>query len=102
MRSLLLAAALLLTPALNSCGVEGTGGPAITKTLTAGCGGCTYHIEGATGCPLAVEVDGHPMLVTGSDFSAMDNGLCLEKAQLEVVGEVQGDKFAATSVKLNE
>ena len=40
------------------------------------------------------------MLVTGSDFNAMDNGLCAEKGQLEVIGEVQGDKFAASSVKL--
>ncbi len=100
MRTFFATAALLLSAPLFSCSVAVETEIATPQTVSAGCGACTYQIEGAEGCPLAVEIDGKPMLVTGSDFNAMDNGLCAEKAQLEVVGEVQGDKFAASSVKL--
>ena len=73
-----------------------------SQTVEAGCGMCTYHIDGVQGCELAVKVADQPYLVTGSDFDAMANGLCKGPKQVEIVGAVEGDKFAATSVKLIE
>ncbi len=106
MRIRIAAAVLPLFLSLTACTVSTETGDEVgattkaSQTLMAGCGACSYGLESAEGCPLAVEVDGTPMLVTGSDFHAMDAGLCIAKAKVEIVGEVQGDKFAATSVKL--
>lgn len=103
----LLSLPIALIPLLVSCTAETSTTPAVTATATAqtvdaGCGACIYQIEGATGCPLAVEVAGTPMLVTGSDFNAMDNGLCAEKRKVNIEGAVDGTSFAATSVTLAE
>ncbi len=92
----------LLPLGLTSCTAEVSTTPVVTQTLTAGCGACTYHLEGAENCPLAVEVAGKPMLVVGTDFDAMGAGFCLEKGQVAIVGEVHGDHFEATSVQLVE
>ena len=104
----LLSLTLVLTPLLAACTAEVSVTPAtsptapVAQTLEAGCGACIYKIEGATGCPLAVDVAGTPMLVTGTDFDAMGNGLCLEKKQVQIAGAVEGTSFAATSVTLAE
>jgi hypothetical protein len=97
-----LALALSALPLFTSCSVETGASPELTQELEAGCGSCMYHLEEAEGCPLAVVLDGKPMLVTGSDFDAMAHGLCLEKARVRIAGESDGTSFAATSVELVE
>ena len=89
---------------LTSCGTETSAtidsSVAVTQEFEAGCGSCIYHLDGAQGCPLAIVVEGTPMLVTGTEFNAMSAGLCLKKAQVRIAGSSDGNSFTATSVEL--
>jgi len=68
------------------------------QTLEAGCAHCVYKMDGVTACAVAVKVDGKPMLVTGVAQPGHDSGMCEHACTVEVVGAVQGDKFAATTL----
>jgi hypothetical protein len=70
------------------------------KTVQAGCGMCIFKMDGVKSCQLAVKVDGKPYLVTGSDVNAHEAGLCDKAIDAEVVGDVEGDKFAVTAFTL--
>ena len=82
---------------------DGGGRAALTPTIRlveAGCGECTYKMDGVTSCALAVKIDGKPYLVSGTDVSAHEAGLCRATKQAEIAGEVKYGKFVATSFKL--
>ncbi len=73
---------------------------AAARTVEAGCGSCIFDMEGVKGCKLAVKIDGKPYLVTGADVDAHGAGLCSSAKKAKVVGEIEGDKFVATSFEL--
>lgn len=66
------------------------------QTVEAGCAGCTYKMEGVEGCQLAIKVAGKPYLVTGTDVSAHDAGLCEATKKATIVGTIEGTKVALT------
>ncbi len=70
------------------------------RIVEAGCAGCMFKMEGASGCELAVRIDGKPYLVTGAGVDAHGAGLCSSAKGAKVVGEIEGDKFVATSFEL--
>jgi len=73
---------------------------AAARTVEAGCASCIFNMEGVSGCKLAVKIDGKPYLVTGADVDAHGAGLCSSAKKAKVVGEIEGDKFVATSFEL--
>ena len=70
------------------------------RTVEAGCATCIFNMEGVKGCKLAVRIDGKPYLVTGADVDAHGAGLCSSAKEAKVVGQIEGDKFVATSFEL--
>ena len=70
------------------------------RTVEAGCATCIFNMEGVKGCKLAVRIDGKPYLVTGADVDAHGEGLCRSAKEAKVVGQIEGDKFVATSFEL--
>ncbi len=70
------------------------------RIVEAGCASCIFNMEGVRGCKLAVKIDGKPYLVTGADVDAHGAGLCSSAKQAKVVGQVEDDKFVATSFEL--
>lgn len=70
------------------------------QTVEAGCGGCIFSMKGATGCDLAVKIDGKPYWVQGANVDAHATGLCTAGKKAVVSGRVEGDKFIATDFKL--
>ncbi len=73
---------------------------AAARTVEAGCATCIFNMEGVRGCKLAVRIDGEPYLVTGADVDAHGAGLCSSAKEAKVVGQIEGDKFVATSFEL--
>ena len=76
------------------------------QTVEASCGICQFSMEG-TSCDLAVRIDGKSYYVEGAKMNDhgdahSDHGMCNEVRQAEVIGEIVGDKFIATSFKLIE
>ncbi len=75
------------------------------RTAEAGCASCIFHMEGVTGCELAVKIDGQPYLVTGSDIddhgdAHASDGLCNAASNAVVEGRIDGDRFIATRFEL--
>ncbi len=70
------------------------------RAVEAGCATCIFNMEGVSGGKLAVRIDGKPYLVTGADVDAHGAGLCSSAKRAKVVGEIEGDKFVATSFEL--
>jgi len=73
--------------------------------LTAGCGSCVFGMEGVSGCPLAVKIDGQAYLVTGVDMDALGDahaadGLCSIAREATATGRIEGDRFVAERMKL--
>jgi hypothetical protein len=71
--------------------------PATAQVMEVGCYGCVYEAEGASGCQLAVKIDGNPVLVEGVNVGAHELGLCEGTKQAEIAGEMQGDAFVASA-----
>ncbi len=74
-------------------------------TAVAGCSTYIFHIPGATGCDLAVKIDGTAYLVTGSDIddhgdAHASDGLCNAPRDAVVEGRIDGDHFVATHFAL--
>ncbi|MFQ5411374.1 MAG: DUF6370 family protein [Phycisphaerae bacterium] len=72
------------------------------KTVQVACASCIFKMPGVHGCKLAVKIDGKPYLVTGSDVSAHDAGLCAEAKMAKCSGTLKGDQFAAASFEIVE
>ena len=70
------------------------------KTVEIACASCIYGMPGVSGCKLAAKIDGKPVLVTGTAFDAHKSGLCSGAKQAIVKGELRGEEFVATEVKL--
>ena len=81
-------------PATESAQAEGA------QTVPVACGSCIYGMEGVEGCETAVKIDGKSYLVTGENIDAHNVGLCSSEKKALVTGQVEGDKFVATSIKL--
>jgi hypothetical protein len=76
-----------------------------TQTVEAACGQCQFGMTGKGGCDLAVRIDGKSYFVDGTDIHKHGDvhaadGFCSAIRQAEVVGEVKGDRFVASSFKL--
>ena len=77
--------------------------PSDSQTLEVGCYRCTFAVDGAEGCELAVKVDDKPYLVTGVNANAHALGLCTASEtpkMAELSGSVEGDQFVATAFSL--
>ena len=69
------------------------------KIVDAGCGMCTYKVEGVSKCETWVNIDNKKLKVTGVEHSAHKSGLCKAgKHEAKVTGAIEGDKFVATSI----
>ena len=79
---------------------SGVASASVPRTVDAACGACIYGMDGVQECELAVEIDGKPYLVSGVDFDTHGSGLCSAKKTAVVKGEISGDKFVATEVKI--
>jgi len=69
--------------------------------VVAGCASCILDMPGATGCDLAVKIDGTAYLVTGSNIddhgdAHASDGLCNAPRDAVVEGRIDGDRFVAT------
>lgn len=85
----------------NSQGAETTQ----KMTVEAGCATCIFDMPGATGCVLAVKIDGTAYLVTGNDIddhgdAHAADGLCNRSRNAVVEGRIDGDRFVATCFAL--
>lgn len=74
------------------------------QIVEAGCGLCRFGMEGKD-CRLAVRIGDKPYWVSGSSIddhgdAHAANGLCMTSRKAEVIGEISGDSFKATSFKL--
>ena len=82
------------------------GGTHIAKVVEAGCGMCIFGMADAS-CELAVKIDGKVYRVEGSklddhgDAHAAD-GMCMVPRRAYVEGRIEGDKFLAQKVELQE
>jgi len=71
------------------------------RIVDAGCGMCTYGIEGIKRCETWVNIDNKKLKVTGVDHNTHKSGLCKSgKHQAKVTGSIQGDKFVASSLEV--
>ena len=93
-------------PTLDGCRdrIYGEHGGRATQVVEAACGECKLGMEG-NGCDLAVRIDGKDYFVDGSSMSDHGNahgedGMCNTVRKAKVTGEVQGDRFVATSFEL--
>ena len=76
-----------------------------TQIVEASCGQCQFGMKGKGGCDLAVRIDEKSYFVEGTDIhkhgdSHAADGFCSAIRKAEVVGEIKGDKFVASSFKL--
>jgi hypothetical protein len=71
----------------------------ITNQLVeTGCAGCIYQMSGATGCELAVKIDGKAYKVTGANIDA--HQFCTKAKTALVSGRIEGDRFIATKFEV--
>jgi hypothetical protein len=78
--------------------------PASEMRVEASCGQCQFGLPG-NGCNLAVRIDGVAYYVDGSAIDDHgdahgENGLCNAIRPAVVVGEVNNDRFVASSVRV--
>lgn len=71
-----------------------------TQTVEVACASCIYKMPGVSGCKLAAKIDGKPVLVTGGALDAHKSGLCSGAKEATITGELRGEEFVATAVKL--
>ena len=75
-----------------------------TQTVEAACGQCQFGMK-ASGCDLAVRIDGKSYFVDGTDIhkhgdAHAADGFCSVIRKAEVVGMVKDERFVASSFKL--
>jgi len=66
----------------------------------AGCGMCSYQMDGVKQCTLAVKIGDEAMLVEGSNIDAHKAGLCKAAKKAVVAGNIEDGKFVATSITI--
>ncbi|OYU79193.1 MAG: hypothetical protein CFE23_15255 [Flavobacterium sp. BFFFF1] len=74
------------------------------KVVEVSCGECQFKMKGK-GCDMAVRIEGKTYFVDGDKIDKhgdahADDGLCNAVREAEVSGEIVGDRFKATSIKL--
>ncbi|MEE8143715.1 MAG: DUF6370 family protein, partial [Planctomycetota bacterium] len=74
----------------------------MANTLEAGCGKCSYGMDGIKSCILAVKIDGEAYLVEGAEVNAHSAGLCRSTKKAVCTGEIKNGKFVSTSFKIEE
>lgn len=84
---------LALLPLLAACAGWMPRGP---REMRAGCATCVYDLPGR-GCPLAVIVDGQPVLVQGVPTPGHETGICDREIRARVTGRMEGGTFVATA-----
>ncbi len=72
------------------------------QSVEAACASCIYKMEGVEDCELAVKIDGTTYLVSGVDLDAHESGLCDAAKQAVISGEIDGDRFVATSFEFEQ
>lgn len=80
------------------------------KTVVAevSCGQCQFDLTSQKGCDLAIKIDGKAFFVDGAhiddfgDAHDKKTGFCEVIRKANVVGEVENNRFKATSIKLIE
>lgn len=75
-----------------------------TQTVEAACGQCQFGMK-ASGCDLAVRIDGKSYFVDGTDIhkhgdAHAADGFCSVIRKAKVVGMVKDERFVASSFKL--
>jgi hypothetical protein len=75
------------------------------QKMVVGCATCLLKMSAVTGCKLGISVGGKPYLVKGVDIDSLGDahaadGLCNVFRDAWVVGKLEGDAFAATSIEL--
>lgn len=75
-------------------------GKAKPRVVDAGCAMCVFHVKGEDECRLAVEVDGRPYLVVGTDIDDYGDahsadGMCTVMRRARVSGEIKNERFVA-------
>jgi hypothetical protein len=73
---------------------------AAAQTLEAGCATCVFGMTGVSGCLLAVKVADEPYLVSGVEMPGHESGLCDHSRMAELSGQLEGERFVATSFRL--
>ena len=76
-----------------------------TQIVEASCGQCQFGMKGKGGCDLAVRIDSKSYFVDGTDIhkhgdAHAADGFCSTIRKAEVVGEIKGDRFVASSFTL--
>lgn len=74
------------------------------QEATVACGMCRFHMEGATSCFWAVELEGQHYAVVGANQPDHDShgadGMCVMDRRAVVAGEIKRDKFIASRFEL--
>lgn len=74
-----------------------------TTSVEAGCAYCSYKMDGAKGCSLAIKVDGVAYKVSGNELSAHGEGLCEHTRTATVTGSLlDNNTFEAETIALGE
>lgn len=76
-----------------------------TQIVEASCGQCQFGMKGKGGCDLAIRIDGKSYFVDGTDIHKHGDahaaeGFCSTVRKAEVVGNIKGDRFVASSFTL--
>ncbi|HNU59187.1 MAG TPA: DUF6370 family protein [Aquaticitalea sp.] len=70
------------------------------------CGQCQFGLTSQKGCDLAVRIEGKAYFVDGAsindfgDAHDKDSGFCEVVRKAEISGELHGDRFEVSSVKM--
>ncbi len=70
------------------------------------CGQCQFDLKSQDGCDLAIRIDNKAYFVDGAhiddfgDAHDLETGFCEVVRKAKVVGQVENDRFKATSVEL--
>lgn len=76
------------------------------QTVEVSCGQCQFGLKTQDGCDLAVRMDGEAYFVDGAhiddfgDAHDKETGFCEAIRKAEVTGEIVGERFKLTSIKL--
>ena len=97
---------LIVMGAVGACSPGKAAEQVVThREVTVACGRCIFEMKKATtGCPWAVEIDGHHYLVQGEVPQGHQNhapdGICNMRRRAIVDGTIRGDRFISTHFEL--
>ena len=82
--------------------VDTTFTKAVDGKVEAGCGMCTFNVEGVNRCETWIKVEGKVFPLAGVEYNAHTGGLCSpDSKQASVAGEVKEGKFTATKFEIS-